>query len=78
MLENGIKITSSLHQSIDMVLLKNQSYFDNLREVVKSAVKHNLLRLRARVDQDSWEEHQVNTFEQFWVLMARLKSIQID
>ena len=61
--ENCIKITSSLHQSIDMVLLKNQSYFDNLREVVKSAVKHNLLRLRARVDQDSWEEHQVNTFE---------------
>ena len=62
-----------------MVLLKNQSYFDNLREVVKSAVNHNLLRLRARVDQDSWEEHQVNTFEQFWVraicLMARLKSI---
>ena len=46
-----------------MVLLKNQSYFDNLREVVKSAVKHNLLRLRSRVDQDSWEEHQVNTFE---------------
>ena len=46
-----------------MVLLKNQSYFDNLREVVKSAVKHNLLRLRARVDEDSWEEHQVNAFE---------------
>ena len=55
-----------------MVLLKNQSYFDNLREVVKDAVKHNLLRLRARVDQDSWEEHQVNTFEQFWVRAKRL------
>ena len=61
--ESCIKITPSLHQSIDMVLLKNQSYFDNLREVVKDAVKHNLLRLRARVDQDSWEEHQVNTFQ---------------
>ena len=64
-----IKITSLFPQSIDMVLLKNQSYFDNLREVVKDAVKHNLLRLRARVDQDSWEEHQVNTFEQFWVFV---------
>ena len=46
-----------------MVLLKNQSYFDNLREVVKSAVNHNLLRLRARVDQDSWEEHQVKRIQ---------------
>ena len=61
--KNCIKITSSLRQSIDMVLLKNQSYFDNLREVVKDAVKHNLLRLRARVDEDSWEEQQVNAFE---------------
>ena len=43
----------------DMVLDRNKSYFENLREVVKMSVKHNLGLLRKPVDPDSWTEHQV-------------------
>ena len=42
-----------------MELDKNNTYFDNLREVVKVSVKHNLGKLRQPVDEDTWEEHQV-------------------
>jgi hypothetical protein len=45
-----------------MILDKNNTYFDHLREVVKISVKHNLGKLRESVDPDSWEEHQVSKY----------------
>ena len=45
-----------------MILDKNNTYFDNLREVVKISVMHNLGKLREPVDPDSWEEHQVSKY----------------
>ena len=45
-----------------MILDKNKTYFDNLREVVKISVKHNFGKLREPVDPDSWEEHQVRKY----------------